>query len=154
MMRRKEHERDEAFAWDVLDKAPYAVLAMADKEGTPYCVPVSPARDGRSIYLHSARVGEKMTLLKSNPKVALTAVSYYKTGSAEYHMSYASAVLRGRACIVENEAERLLALRRISEKYSAADLDKFDAMVEKYAKAAHIIRIDVEEITGKEARNG
>ena len=27
-------------------------------------------------------------------------------------------------------------------------------MVEKYAKAAHIIRIDVEEITGKEARNG
>ena len=55
---------------------------------------------------------------------------------------------------MENEAERLLALRRISEKYSAADLDKFDAMVEKYAKAAHIIRIDVEEITGKEARNG
>ena len=69
-------------------------------------------------------------------------------------MSYASAVLRGRACIVENEAERLLALRRISEKFSAADLDKFDAMVKKYAKAAHIIRIDVEEITGKEARNG
>ena len=118
------------------------------------CVPMSPARDGRTVYLHCARVGEKLSLLKHNPKVALTAVSYYKAVSAEYTMSYASAVLRGQASIVEDDAERIRALRCISEKYSGADMDKFDAMVEKYAKAAHVIRIDVEQITGKEARNG
>lgn len=113
-----------------------------------------PARDGRTVYLHCARVGEKLSLLKHNPKVALTAVSYYKAVSAEYTMSYASAVLRGQASIVEDDAERIRALRCISEKYSGADMDKFDAMVEKYAKAAHVIRIDVEQITGKETRNG
>ena len=153
-MIKKELERDEAFAWEVLDTAAYAVLAMADGKGEPYCVPMSPARDGRTVYLHCARVGEKLSLLKHNPKVALTAVSYYKAVSAEYTMSYASAVLRGQASIVEDDAERIRALRCISEKYSGADMDKFDAMVEKYAKAAHVIRIDVEQITGKEARNG
>lgn len=153
-MVKKELERNEAFAWEVLDTAPYAVLAMADEKGEPYCVPMSPARDGRTVYLHCARVGEKLSLLKHNPKVALTAVSYYKAVSAEYTMSYASAVLRGQASIVEDDAERIRALRCISEKYSGADMDKFDAMVEKYAKAAHVIRIDVEQITGKEARNG
>ena len=153
-MIKKELERDEAFAWEVLDTAPYAVLAMADGKGEPYCVPMSPARDGRTVYLHCDRVGEKLSLLKHNPKVALTAVSYYKAVSAEYTMSYASAVLRGQASIVEDDAERIRALRCISEKYSGADMDKFDAMVEKYAKAAHVIRIDVEQITGKETRNG
>ena len=138
----KELERDEAFAWEVLDTAPYAVLAMANGKGEPYCVPMSPARDGRKVYLHCARVGEKLSLLKHNPKVALTVVSYYKAVSAEYTM------------IVEDDAERIRALRCISDKYSGADMDKFDAMVEKYAKAAHVIRIDVEQITGKEARNG
>ncbi|MFR4878489.1 MAG: hypothetical protein ACLUBZ_16560 [Ruthenibacterium lactatiformans] len=46
----KELERDEAFAWEVLDTAPYAVLAMANGKGEPYCVPMSPARDGRKVY--------------------------------------------------------------------------------------------------------
>ena len=80
-MIKKELERDEAFAWEVLDTAPYG-------KGEPYCVPMSPARDGRTVYLHCARVGEKLSLLKHNPKVALTAVSYYKAVSAEYTMSY------------------------------------------------------------------
>ena len=44
-------------------------------------------------------------------------------------------------------------LRRISEKYAAADLDKFETVMAHYAQAAQVIRIDVEEITGKEARN-
>ena len=78
-------------------------------------MPMSPARDGRTVYLHCARVGEKLSLLKHNPKVALTAVSYYKAVSAEYTMSYASAVLRGQASIVEDDAERIRALRCISE---------------------------------------
>lgn len=42
-MIKKELERDEAFAWEVLDTAPYAVLAMADGKGEPYCVPMSPS---------------------------------------------------------------------------------------------------------------
>ena len=64
----KELERDEAFAWEVLDTAPYAVLAMANGKGEPYCVPMSPARDGRTVYLHCARVGGKAVSFETQPQ--------------------------------------------------------------------------------------
>ena len=153
-MRRKEWERDENFAWEVFDAAPYAVLALTDESGAPYCVPLSPAREGKRVYFHCAPAGFKLELLIKNPQAAMTAVSYYKSVSPKYTMSYASAILRGKAQIVTDEAEKALALRRISERYSAADLDQFDTMMENYAKATHVVRIDVEQITGKEARNG
>ena len=37
-MRRKDKERDAAFAWQVLRDAAYSVLAMTDEDGTPYWV--------------------------------------------------------------------------------------------------------------------
>ena len=40
-MRLKDLERDEAFAWEVLKKAPYATLAMTGADGAPYCVPIN-----------------------------------------------------------------------------------------------------------------
>lgn len=153
-MLKKKWERSEAFAWEVLEHAPYGVLALADEMGAPYCIPVSPAVDHGHIYLHCARIGLKMEILKKNPKAALTAVSYYKAVSEKYTMSYASAVARGTMHIVEDDEERVHALRCISERYSRQDLDKFDAMMEQYEKAVHVLRMDVEELTGKEALNG
>ena len=44
-MRRKDRERDAAFAWEVFDKAPFGVLSLRDGEGG-YGVPISPARIG------------------------------------------------------------------------------------------------------------
>lgn len=153
-MRRKEWERNEQFAWKVFDEAPYAVLALADEVGAPYCVAVSPAREGKTVYFHCAREGLKLELLIKNPQVAMSAVSHCKPISPNYTMSYASVILRGKAKIVTDETEKALALRRISERYSANDLEQFDTMMEQYAKATHVVRIDVEQITGKEACNG
>lgn len=152
-MIRKDLERDAAFAWDVLDRAPYAVLALADEHGAPYCIPVSPAREGSTVYIHCAGIGQKLDCLRANPHVAMTAVCACCPVSAEYTMSYASMALQGKAVLVEKEEEKTLALRRISEKYAAADLDKFETVMEHYAGAARVIRIDVERITGKEACN-
>lgn len=153
-VKRKEWERDENFAWRVFDRAPYGVLALADGEGMPYCVAVSPAREGKTVYFHCARSGMKIELLEQNPRVAMTAVSHYQRVQPKYTMSYASAVLRGRAAVVTDEAEKTLALRRISERYAPEAMEQFETMLERFAKAAQVIRIDVEEITGKEACNG
>ena len=60
-MRRKDKERDAAFAWQVLREAQYATLAMTDTDGTPYCVPVNhiAAAPGNAIYFHCAGAGRK-----------------------------------------------------------------------------------------------
>ena len=47
-MRLKDLERDEAFAWEVLKKAPYATLAMTGADGAPYCVPINHVADETS----------------------------------------------------------------------------------------------------------
>ena len=54
-MRRKDREMDREFALAVTDKCEYATLAMAAKDGEPYGVPVTSARDGEKIYFHCAK---------------------------------------------------------------------------------------------------
>ena len=55
-MRRKDRERDRSFAWEVLKKAPYATLSLADGQGRPYAVPVNQAVDEEYhvVYFHCA----------------------------------------------------------------------------------------------------
>ena len=76
-MRRKDKERDAAFAWQVLRDAAYSVLAMTDADGTPYCVPVNHIADPEhnAVYFHCAGAGRKWTILEKEPPVCLTAVS-------------------------------------------------------------------------------
>ena len=44
-MRRKERQRDESFAWDVLKKAPFVTVSMIGEDGAPYSVPVNAVVD-------------------------------------------------------------------------------------------------------------
>ena len=62
------------FGLMVIDKARYATLAMVTEEGKPYAIPVSPARVGDAVYIHSAREGAKLDYLRSNPEVTMVFV--------------------------------------------------------------------------------
>ena len=76
-MRRKDKERDAAFAWQVLRDATYATLAMTDSDGAPYCVPVNHVADeqGNAVYFHCAGAGRKWDILTKEPPVCLSVVS-------------------------------------------------------------------------------
>lgn len=113
-MRLKDLERDEAFAWEVLKKAPYATLAMTGADGAPYCVPINHVADEtyRVLYFHCAGAGEKWEVLKTNPQVCLTAVSRMSIVPNEFDTAYDSAVVRGQAQVVTDDGERTKALLR------------------------------------------
>ena len=146
-MRRKDRERDAAFAWAVFDRAPYVTLAMYDGEGG-YAVPVSAARVGEKVYFHCACEGKKVDCLSHWPVVTLTAAEV--TGPAHFSVNYRSAALRGRAVRVEDPAEKLAAMEAVTQKYCPGDMDGFQkyaaAMLEKTA----VYRVDVTEAAGKE----
>ena len=65
-MRRKDRERDRAFAYDVIDRCEYGVAAMAGEGGAPYCVPLSLVRLGDALYFHCALEGTKLDCLSSD----------------------------------------------------------------------------------------
>ena len=56
-MRRKDREMNRDFGLMVIDKARFATLAMVTEAGKPYAIPVSPARVGDAVYIHSAQSG-------------------------------------------------------------------------------------------------
>lgn len=96
-MRRKDKERDAAFAWQVLRDATYATLAMTDSDGAPYCVPVNHVADeqGNAVYFHCAGAGRKWDILTKEPPVCLSAVSKAELIPGELTTAYKSALVQG-----------------------------------------------------------
>ena len=146
-MRRKDRERDAAFAWEVFDRAPYAVLSMRDEKGG-YGVPVSPARIGERVYFHCAREGKKLDCLAQWPQASLTAVTDVEPDY--FACTFRSAILRGEVSLVEDRTEKIEALRAISQRYCPEDMADFDAYLAPRLQNTAVCRMDVEAITGKE----
>ena len=150
-MRRKDRERDAAFAWEVFDKASFGVLSLRDGEGG-YGVPVSPARIGERVYFHCAQSGKKLDCIAQWPQASLTVCEV--AGFDYFGCKYQSAILTGEVSPVEDQAEKIEALRAISEKYCPSDMADFDQYLAPRLKTTAVCRIDVTEITGKERMPG
>lgn len=152
-MRRIDREMPAEFGWQVVDKCAFAVLSMVDGGGKPYAVPLNVARSGECVYFHCAKKGAKLDCLRANPEVCVVCVGDVKLLPQEFSAEYESAILRGTAQEVCDDAEKLLALRLISERFATENMAEFDAMVRDFLPATGVWRIDVAEITAKRRKN-
>ena len=109
-MRRKDRQMPEEFALGVIDKCSFAPVAMTDEKGNPYCVPLSVAEDGGSIYFHSAFEGTKTDILKRNPKVYVSCVGDVTPAADRFTTEFESAAFSGTACEVTDIQEKIKAL--------------------------------------------
>ena len=148
-MRRKDREKDRAFALAVVDSCPYGVLSMTLPEGRPYAVPLSIVREGDFIYFHSALEGLKNETLLKNPQVCLTCVDNVRPVEAEFTTEYASAILFGEIALVEEQAERFHALRLLCRRYAPGNLENVEAAIQRSQAVTAIWRIRIQSITGK-----
>lgn len=153
-MRRRDKELSQNEAIRVFSNCVYATLSTISEDGTPYCVPVSPAvsmsEDGSAvIYIHGFHKGQKLDNIKADSRVCLSAVSRAEVIQEEYSTSFESAVAEGKADIAGDKAECLAALRLISEKYSPDCMHLFEKNVADFFKHTAIIKIVITDITGK-----
>lgn len=145
-MRREDRQcNDPDFLNYVLDNAEVIFLAMNDGE-YPCCLPLNFARSGASLYIHSAPEGHKLDLLRRDSRVAFATAVDISIQTQKSTTWYKSVCGRGRACIVEDAAEKRTALDLISDRYRAqCKKPASPAAVKRVA----IIRIDIENMTGK-----
>ena len=54
-MRRKDRLTDREAALEIIDASGYAALATTNGDGSPYVIPVSPAREKESIFISIAQ---------------------------------------------------------------------------------------------------
>lgn len=148
-MRRKDRQMPEEFALAVIDKCSFAQVAMTDEKGNPYCVPLSVAGDGGSIYFHSAFEGTKTDILKRNPKVYVSCVGDVTPATDRFTTEFESAAFSGTACEVTDIQEKIRALRLICEKYTPANMKNFDDAIAKSLDRTAVWKIRIENLTGK-----
>ena len=150
-MRRKDRERDAAFAWQVMTAAPYATLSLVDESGKPYAVPVSQgAWEQGGFYFHCALAGKKYELFKDGCDAGMSAVSHAEIIPNEYTVAYASAAVRGRLEVVTSEEERMHAMEVLCRRFDPAAGEKFMDCMKNAGARTCVVRLTVEEITGKE----
>lgn len=153
-MRRKEKEiTAKVVIEEILRQTDVGRLGLVI-DGKPYVVPMNFCYVEDRIYLHSHKDGKKMQEIRKSPEVCFEVdEGDIITGEnpCDYSWQYTSVIANGKASIVEDDAERLKGLKLISDKYSPGK----GAMIteELMAKFKHlwIVRIDVEEMTGKKS---
>lgn len=160
-MRRKDREMDKEFAYSIIDKADFGSLATINEDNTPYSVPISFVRKENLIYIHSATKGNKIKNITNNPEVSMSFVgdinipfpdeesSIGRNPSDVFTTEFESAVIFGTASIVENNNEKILALKLLCEKYTPNNMGFFNDAIRDSMDITTVIRIDIRKITGK-----
>lgn len=154
-MRKKSREMDNEWALQIMRKAPYITVSFTRKDGTAYGLPLSLAcTDDNTWYFHCANEGDKLDAIRQNPNVCLSAVTRCQPTvgpkDLSFTVQYKSAVAFGKAEIVTNDEEKVLALRAICERFLPQNMDAFDASIARSLSRTTVVRIRLtEKPTGK-----
>lgn len=150
-LRRMDRKLSDEDALRVLRESEYGFLATVNEDGSPYVVPLAGAMaDGRTVYFHCARAGQKLENLAREPRACYTCVLYAENQPAEFTQLYASCVAEGTVRLVTDEAERQKGMQAIMEKYSAAYIGT--PAYEKTMRgmpAVVVLALDVTALQGK-----
>lgn len=128
-------------------------LATNSRDGYPMVKPLNFAYSGGRIYFHTALAGEKIEDIARDNRVCFETdlpIAFVRAADqpcrAEY--LYRSVIIKGRAFLVEDPEERMLAFRGLMEKYQPEG--GYGQYVKEKLGMTGIVRIDVETMTGKE----
>lgn len=119
----------------------------------PYVVPLHYVYLPDRLYLHCAQDGRKLELIAADSHVCFEVEGDCKILRAEVACSwgtrYVSVIGTGLASIVEDDGEKLTALRELMRKYSGTSEWAFSPQnVDRLV----VIRVDIDTLTGKSSR--
>lgn len=137
----------------ILEKAEILHLGLLD-EGYPYVVPLHYGYelvDGKlTFYMHGAKQGHKLDLIKKNPHVFVELecdVSQISGGDVpcKYGSSFASVMGRGNAEIVEDVSVKIQGLKDLMQNQTGKDFE----ITEKMTKIVSVIKVTMSDFTAK-----
>ena len=129
---------------DIIDHCKVCHIAMMDGEW-PYLLAMNFAYS----YLHSAKEGKKLDLLRKDDHVCFEMDYDHEMIPAKYacayNFRYASVVGRGHCEIITDVDEKIKALELLMKHQTGEDF----VMEAKHTLAVEVLKITVEEFTGK-----
>ena len=145
-MRKASREMDSVWALEVMRKAPYITVSFTRPDGSAYGLPLSLASVSDDVwYFHCALEGDKLDAIASHPEVCLSAVTKCAPTigpkDSSFTIQYRSAIAFGKAELVEDDEEKVLALRAICERFLPNHMDAFDDAVNRSLARTAVVRI-------------
>lgn len=136
---------------EILKNSEYAVLSTSSKDNIPYGVAINYfyVEEENCLYFHTKKVGTKIDNIKNNPNVSLFILENQKIIPDRYITHYESVVVTGKASIILNEDEIRKKLILLCERFAPSEIKRRDEVIERYIKAVCIVKINIENITGK-----
>lgn len=139
----------------LLTKATTCRLGMC-ADNVPYVVPMNFAHQGNTVFLHCAKKGKRYDMLKQNPKVCFEIdidggpiASAVPQNACKSGYAYQSLIANGKVRFIDDDAEKISALKLICKKYFDATLP----MAAEGVRGTLVLAIDMEELTAKQAGN-
>ena len=150
---RKDVTDDQAVVAEILNRAEFVTLALADDEGT-YSVPVNAAFEDGVLYLHSSRKGRKASALRQaadqGTRVAFSAAVDLepKTGelACQWGFKFRSVLGSGLVREVELSGDKVAALNTLMRKHAGRDDFPYD---EGILDKTFVVAIDVDRATAR-----
>jgi nitroimidazol reductase NimA-like FMN-containing flavoprotein (pyridoxamine 5'-phosphate oxidase superfamily) len=150
---RERGSYDRAVIDAILDEALIAHLGIVEADGQPFVIPTLHARHGDVVYCHGSAASRTLKALAAGAPVCLTVslIDGLVLARAAMHHSanYRSAMLIGRARVVDDETEKRTALQAVVEHIVPGRWKDVRAPTENELKATAVLAIPIEEASAK-----
>ena|SRR5688572_14114298 len=156
---RRHHERghyDRATVFAILDRGLVAHVGFVD-HGRPIVIPMAYGRDGDRVFLHGARKSRITTAPAGEPVcITVTQLDGFVVARSAYDssMNYRAVVVHGRAFELEDDAERLHALRCITEHQLPGRWAEVRPPTSQELKATVVLAVEIETASAKIREGG
>ncbi|MCX6235300.1 MAG: pyridoxamine 5'-phosphate oxidase family protein [Bacteroidetes bacterium] len=111
----------------IIHKSEVCYVGMVDEGSMPYVLPFNFGFENDTVYLHSAKEGKKISILRKNPHVCITfstdhMLRYQSENVAcSWSMKYRSVLVYGKVVFIDDPEEKMAALNVIMRKYAGRD---------------------------------
>jgi nitroimidazol reductase NimA-like FMN-containing flavoprotein (pyridoxamine 5'-phosphate oxidase superfamily) len=151
----REHERgvyDRAEVYRILDAGFICHVGFV-QNGQPFVIPTGYGRDGDLLYIHGSAASRMLKEVNQGVQVCVTVTLLDGLVLARsifnHSMNYRSVVILGQARVIDGPAEKLEALRRLSEHIIPGRWKDSRFPNERELKATTILRLPIAEFSAK-----
>ena len=127
-------------------------------DGQPYVIPTGYARIGENIYIHGSAASRMLRTLDGGVDVCLTVTlvdGFVLARSAFHHsMNYRSVVVLGKARLVEDREEKLLALSSFTNHILPGRWDEVRQPTDQELKSTSVLALPLSEVSAKVRTGG